>query len=114
TATEVSRPPEKAMPTFWPTGRDVRTLLNSDTLSGGRGVFLGQGEEPSGEGVPALRVARDDQHGVVAGDGAEHLDELGLVYRGGEELGCARRGTQHQEVGAGLGTHQQLGAQPGQ
>ena len=77
-------------------------------------MLLGEGQEPAGDGVAAERVARDHQHGVVARDGAEDVGELGLVDRRGEELGGAGRGAQHDEVGAGLGADEQLGAEPGQ
>ena len=63
----------------------------------------GEVEEAAGEGVAAGRVAADHQDGVVAGDGAEDLGQLGLVEGGGEELGGAGRGAQHDQVGAGLG-----------
>ena len=103
------------MPTRSPLGREVRTLLIAVAfVSGVVGVLLGERQEPAGDRVAALRVARDHEHGVVAGDGAEHLAELGLVDGRGEELGGAGRRPQHDEVGARLGTHQQLGAQPGQ
>jgi hypothetical protein len=74
----------------------------------------GQGQEAPGEVVAAGRVPPDDQEGVVAGDGAEHLGQLGLVEAGGEVLGGAGRGAQHDQVGAGLGRHEQLAAQLGQ
>ena len=40
--------------------------------------------------------------------------ELGLVDRGGQELGGARRGAEHDQVGARLRGDQQLAEQPGQ
>ena len=85
-----------------------------------RGFFLlavvgvGEGEEPAGEVVAAARVPADHEDGVVAGDGAEDLGELCLVERGGQELGGAGRGAQHDQVGAGVGADEQLAAQPGQ
>ena len=103
------------MPTRSPIGRDVRTLLT-------RCVFLlvvvvgvvGEREEAAGEVVAAGGVAADHEHGVVAGDGAEDVGELGLVEGRGEELGGAGRGAQHDQVGAGLGADEELAAQPGQ
>ena len=53
----------------------------------------------------------DDQDGVVAGDGAEDVGELGLVEGAGEELRGARRRPEDHQVGARLGAHQQLAAQ---
>ena len=119
TATEVSRPPEKAMPTRSPTGREVRTLLtvvpSFVRLRGGVGVVVGQRRGSVGPSAsPPVGVAADHQHGVVAGDGAEDVGQLGLVERGGEELRGARRGPQDDQVGAGLGADEQLVAQPGQ
>ena len=55
-----------------------------------------------------------DQHGVVAGDGAEHVRQAGAVERGGEELRGPGRGAQDDEVGRRLGGHQQLAGEPGQ
>ena len=101
------------MPTRSPTGREVRTLLTVSSFgvlvgarvgAAGR-VRLGAGCRVSasarsvGERVAAGRVAADHQHGVVAGDGAEDVGELGPVERGGEELRGARRGAQHDQVG---------------
>src|ERR1700755_1196612 len=93
TATEVSRPPENAMPTRWPTGREVRTLLTrrlSDRGiegSGGSGRrLLGQRQESSGQCVAAGGVAPDQQDRVVAGDGAQDLGVLRLVQRRRQEL----------------------------
>src|SRR3954452_22931244 len=96
TATEVSSPPEKAMPTRSPLGSEVRTLLIGFPSCGagrcGRGrswsveCSSGQAHESSYDALAAGRVARDHDHGVVAGDGAEHVAELGLVERGGEEV----------------------------
>ena len=80
----------------------------------GLGVLLGEGEEAPGDGVAALRVAGHHEHGVVAGDGAEHGVELGLVDGAGEELGGTGRGPQHDQVGARLGAHEELGAEAGQ
>ncbi len=74
----------------------------------------GQAHESSYDVLAAGRVARDHHHGVVAGDGAEHVAELGLVERRGQEVRRAGRGAQHDEVGARLGGDEQLLAQPGQ
>ena len=68
----------------------------------------------SASAVAAGGVAGDDEDGVVAGDRAEDVGQLGLVEGGGEELRGARRGAQDDEVGAGLGADEQLAAQPGQ
>src|SRR3954447_22102568 len=139
TATEVSRPPEKAMPTRSPLGREVRTLLTSRTFRrsfGGavsarrslRSPFdhlvavrtwltecsAGQAHESSYDVLAAGRVARDHQDGVVAGDGAEHVAELGLVQRRGQEVGGPGGRAEHHEVGAGVGGDQQLLAEPRQ
>ena len=97
TATEVSRPPEKAMPTRSPTGREVRTLLmchfrwGPDHASGcapprGRGSAGRRASPPSGSRV-------DHQDGVVAGDGAEH----GGRARPGR---WPRRGTARRRAGS--------------
>jgi hypothetical protein len=76
--------------------------------------IVGQVEEALGEGVATGGVATDDEQGVVAGDRAEDVTEVGLVEGAGQELCGARRRTEDDEVGARLGAHQQLGAQPGQ
>src|SRR6478752_1345019 len=47
TATEVSRPPEKAMPTRSPTGRDWRTLDMPSSLSSGLRTHPSRGPPPS-------------------------------------------------------------------
>src|SRR3954454_17971094 len=112
TATDVSRPPEKAIPTRSPTGREVRTLLtellSSWERSRGSGRrLLGQRQESSGDLLAAVRVAAHHQHGVVAGDGAEDVGVLDLVHRRGQELGGARWGAEDDQVGAGVGTHQE-------
>src|ERR1044071_4586131 len=89
TATEVSRPPEKAMPTRSPLGREVRTLLTLCLSSGGCRTWsgcgrtrlvecsTGQAHESSYDVLAAGGVARDHHHRVVAGDGAQHVAELG-------------------------------------
>src|SRR5690349_19420727 len=124
TATEVSSPPENAMPTRSPVGREVRTLLIRFLSwvrgKGGRGwagsveCSTGQAHESSYDVLAALGVAGDDHHRVVAGDGAEHVAELGLVEGAGEEVRRTRRRAQHDEVGARLRGDQQLLAQPRQ
>ena len=88
----------------------LRVVVGARVASGG----VGQGEEAAGQRVAAGGVAADDQDGVVAGDGAEDVGELGLVERRGEELRGTGRGAQHDEVGAGLGADEQLAAQAGQ
>ena len=114
TATEVSRPPENAMPTRSPFGQGGEDLAHVSRFRWVVGVLLREGEEPPGDGVAALRVAGHHEHGVVAGDGAEHGVELGLVDGAGEELGGTGRGPQHDQVGARLGAHEELGAEAGQ
>src|SRR5690242_6422982 len=83
TATEVSRPPENAMPTFCPWGRDSRTF---DTrwepicawLSGCPG---GIPDRQPGQGPAHVEagaaVPGDHQDGVVAGDGADDVGQPG-------------------------------------
>ena len=56
----------------------------------------------------AAGIAADHQDGVVAGDGAEHAWELGVVDGRGQELRRAGRGAQDDEVAGGLGGDQQL------
>ena len=58
----------------------------------GVGVVGGHGQEAAREGVPAGRVAADDQHGVVAGDGAEHVAAARPCRR-------PRRGTARRRAG---------------
>ena len=48
-----------------------------------RVLAIGQREQSGGECLAARGVARDHQHGVVTGDGAENRAQLGLVQRGG-------------------------------
>src|SRR3954447_6142551 len=85
TATEVSRPPENAMPTRSPFGSEVRTLLTVCpvcAVGGGSGVGPrrrgGEVQQSSRQQV-AVEVPADHQDGVVSGDGAEHSGELRLV-----------------------------------
>src|SRR3954451_17875632 len=107
------------MPTRSPLGRVVRTLLTGgflrcswDVLAwaaygapGPRGSWSGVGprrvtgevQESSGESPP-VAVGADDQHGVVAGDGAQDAGEAGLVQRRGEELRGPRGRPQHHQV----------------
>ena len=59
----------------------------------------GERQEPLGQGGSAVGSSADHQHGVVAGDGAEDVVELGPVERGGQELRGARRGAQQRQVG---------------
>src|SRR5690606_3533004 len=56
TATEVSRPPENAMPTFSPTGRDWSTLDMVSILSA-CGVSLFSPQEAHGQ-CPRLRLTQ--------------------------------------------------------
>src|SRR3954447_1481793 len=60
TATEVSRPPEKAMPTRSPTGREVRTLLTlfSSLLLGLLGLVQTGRAQPSASCRPARATSR--------------------------------------------------------
>ena len=53
--------------------------------------LVGQVEESLRQGRAAARVAADDQDGVVPGDRAEDVTEVGLVEGAGEELRGARR-----------------------
>src|SRR3954447_4591174 len=111
TATEVSSPPEKAMPTRSPTGREVRTLL---TVSSSRFEVLlasdrvRQGQQVVGQRAPALRVAGHHEQGVVTGDGADDVRQAGAVERRGEVLRGAGRGAQDDQVAARLGRREQL------
>ena len=75
--------------------------------------FLCQLQEPHGEVLPALGVAGDQQHGVVTGDGSQDGRHDRVVDGQGQEVGCARRGPEHGDVGRGLRRDQQLAAQPG-
>ena len=109
------------MPTRSPTGREVRTLLTVCFLlcalvRGGSGQACGwcaaSARNRSATAAPPVGSATDDQHRVVAGDGAEHVVQLRLVDRGRQELRGARRGAEHDEVGRRLGGDQQLAEQP--
>src|SRR4051794_586074 len=114
------------MPTRSPVGSEVRTLLTLGSLrrfgvvSTDRSLrslldhlgslrtwsvelATGQAHESSYDVLAAGRVPRDHHDGVVAGDGAEHVTELGLVERRGQEVGGTGRGAEHDEVGARLG-----------
>ena len=82
---------------------------------------LGMGS--SGEGAGTVGRGRrrpcgsraDHEDGVVAGDGAEHArSSSALSTAPGEELGGTGRGPQHDQVGAGLGADEELGAEAGQ
>jgi hypothetical protein len=77
---------------------------------GGGGVAIRPGGVASGQGSVGRRSPRapgrrallgDDQDGVVAGDGGEHVLELGEVDRRGDGVGAGRRGAQDGEVAAG-------------
>src|SRR4051812_18773327 len=117
TATDVSRPPENAIPTRSPAGREVRTLLTSRRLHQvlcSRLRALRQGDEMADQIVTTGRIAADDQDGVISGDRAEYLGQAGAVQRARQEVGRTGRGSQHDKVGAGLRAHHQLGEQAGQ
>src|SRR6478735_9275021 len=86
TATDVSKPPENAMPTRLPTGRDVRTLLTLCSFFWLLVVAGGEGEEALGELRSTRGVARDDHDGVVTGDRAQDLGDLGLVDGRAQEV----------------------------
>src|SRR3954449_9409870 len=90
TATEVSRPPEKAMPMRSPLGREVRTLLTRSVLLGqsSRSQFTQTRDElGAGEGL-----AGHHQEGVVAGDRADHVVQGGPVQGARQVVRPARRG----------------------
>src|SRR5688500_16054983 len=98
TATEVSRPPEKAMPTRSPTGSDVRTLLTGDAFPSRSGTDRsqpGQLRELAGDLGAADAFGSDDEEGVVAGDGAEDGREGGTVEGGADDVGRPGRGAEH-------------------
>src|SRR5262245_31929941 len=111
------------MPTRWPTGREVRTLLTGGSfwlrargldrrdrrgrLGSGRRL-LGQRQESSGEVVSPGGVSTDEEDGVVAGDRAEDVGVLDLVERRGQELRGPRRGAEDDEVRTGVGADEQL------
>src|SRR4051794_30017919 len=117
TATEVSSPPENAMPTRSPTGREVRTLL---TASSSRFEVLlasdrvREGQQVVGQRAPALGVAGHHEQGVVTGDRADDVRQAGAVERRGEVLGGAGGRAQDDEVAARLGGGEQLPHQPGE
>ena len=74
----------------------------------------GQCQETLGELVSPGGVTADHEDRVVAGDGAEHVGQLGLVEGTGEVLGGTRRRPEDDEVGARLGRDQQLAAETGE
>ena len=54
------------------------------------GVRSASAQQAVGQGRGRRRVAGDEQHGVVAGDGAQHVGQADLVEGGGQELRRAR------------------------
>src|SRR3954452_21453639 len=111
TATEVSSPPENAMPTRSPTGREVRTLL---TASSSRFEVLlasdrvREGKQVVGQRAPALRVAGHHEQGVVTGDRAADVRQPGPVELRGEVLRGPGRRAQDDQVAARLGRGEQF------
>ena len=63
---------------------------------------------------PALRVAGDEQHGVVAGHRTDDLGQRRVVDRRGEELRGAGRRAQHDDVRRVLDADDELLGQPAQ
>src|SRR5262252_70137 len=101
-------------PALWPAvplgGRAPPGLGSS--LFGGLPFRLPQ--QPGGDVGSPGGVAGDHQDGVVTGDRAEDGGPACVVEGGGEQLRTAGRGPQYDQVGAGLGAHQQLGGDPRQ
>src|SRR5580693_4208123 len=103
-ATDVSSPPEYASTTFSVTGAPpyCSYLLSRSrdcTVTGPHGYLtarllpprrlaaaLSQPQQRVGEVGTAGRVTGNDQHRVVAADGAEHGRPAGVVDRGGQQL----------------------------
>src|SRR5690606_8537151 len=123
-ATEVSRPPEYASTT-----RSLMIVISCAMcscssvrcwLGPGRAALassfapVGQFEERLGDLVSAVRVAGDDEDGVVARDGAEDGRPFGVVDRRRQVLGGPGRGPHHDQVGRRLGRDQQLRGEPGE
>src|SRR6476659_764090 len=77
TATEVSRPPEKAMPTRSPTGREVRTLDTREVcMIMHDHAIRASGSEPASSGASLDRAAVRAA-GVGPADEVEHRVGLG-------------------------------------
>src|SRR3954454_24823584 len=105
TATEVSSPPENAMPTRSPTGREVRTLLKRVAL---RSDGVRQVQQVVGQRSSAGRVPGHDEDGVIPGDRPENLGQAGAVEGGREELRRARWSAEHDQIGTRLDRRQEL------
>ena len=63
---------------------------------------------------PPVGSRADDQDGVIAGDGAEHLGQPGAVERAGRKCAAPGGVRSTTRLRAGLGRDQQLAEQPGQ
>ena len=76
---------------------------------------VGEGEEPAGEGRRRPSGSRPITRTVSSPAMVPRTSgNSALSKRRGQELGGARRGAQHDQVGAGVGADEQLAAQPGQ
>src|SRR5271166_4965933 len=71
-AAEVSSPPEKAMPTFWPMGRDSRI---TDMLGN-----LSQGAEIRGQRSRNSRTTVDSTVSIVNGNRGNHPFNCRLIF----------------------------------
>ena len=109
-------PPENAMPTRSPTGEGGQDLAHERAFSGlvavrgarpGRGTGGRAASPPVGSRPMTRTVSSPAMVPRTSGISA-------LSNARGEELGGAGRGAQHDQVGAGVGADQQLGAQAGQ
>src|ERR1700674_357886 len=62
------------------------------------GKFLGQLANTSSKRLRFLLVGGDDQHGIVPGDGADHLRPMRGIECGRDGLRAADRGLHHEQV----------------
>src|ERR1700687_2402288 len=99
-ATEVSRPPEYARMTRSDMYQSPYDVLLLEVLDGARKFGAGHG------------LTRHHQDGVVACDGADDKRQRGAINCARQVVGRSGWGTQHRQVAAGVGGHQQVAQQP--
>ncbi|MCY1222478.1 hypothetical protein D9M72_345730 [compost metagenome] len=75
--------------------------------------FFSELQEAGGHFPAPLRIPRDQQHGVVPGDGPQDGGHDRVVDGQGQEVRRPRRGPEHHDVRRCLGGNQQFPAQPG-
>lgn len=77
-----------------------------------RGVDAGEASDAVGDGGACGVVAKDEEDGVVPGDGADDLVPVLVIDGDGEGLGAADEGVYDEEAVDAVGIEEEVGEEP--